>query len=103
MAEEFAPRKPFVEKTISEISSSDSRVRVIGTVLDNQGNTVVIDDGSGQMEVKFEENKNAKGMVRVFGRVIPSDGGFEIQGDFIQDMSGMDHSMLENIRDLEKL
>jgi len=99
---QFQRRMPSVERKISGIKPEDIRVRVMGTVIDKQGNKLVIDDSTGKIEAVFEEpvNTELNKMVRVFGRVIPIEDGFELQGEIIQDMSQLDlelHKKLEGI------
>jgi len=91
MTEDFK-RSPAVARTIAEMKPEDLRVRIVGTVIDKTGNTVAIDDGTGKIEVNFkEEIKTETGkLVRVFGRAIPTDSGFELEGEIIQDMSKLD-------------
>ena len=82
-------RMPSVPRKVSEIGAGDVRVSVIGTLIDRQGNIAVIDDGTGQVRASFEKEPQAElnGLVRVFGRVIPLEGGFELQAEIMQDMS----------------
>jgi hypothetical protein len=81
---------PARERKISEISPEDARVSIVGTVVDSKGGIVAVDDGTGKIDVSFEEALpvNAGQLVRVSGRLIPIEGGFELQGDAFQDFSG---------------
>ena len=96
-------RLPFAEKKISALGSSDSRVRILGTVIDSRDNVAVIDDGTGRINVTFEDAVKAEmnATVRVFGRVLPSESGFEMQGEFLQDMSHIDLRLYQKVVDLE--
>jgi hypothetical protein len=104
LEETFQRRLPFVEKKISEISGSDSRLRLTGTVLDSTDNVIVLDDGSGRINVSFEDSVSAEAnkKIRVFGRVLPKEDGFEMEGDFIQDMNDVDMEVLNKIQELER-
>jgi hypothetical protein len=104
LEETFQRRLPFVEKKISELAGSDSRVRITGTVLDSSGNMIVVDDGSGRINVSFEDSVSAEAnkKIRVFGRVLPKEDGFEMEGDFIQDMNDVDMEVLNKIQELER-
>jgi len=100
-----SPRRlPSHEKRISEIGKDDSRVRVMGTVIDKKDNLIVLDDGTGKINVVFDEPVSAEvsRSVRVFGRVMPLQEGFEIQGEILQDMSGVDTELYRKVSDLEK-
>ena len=100
--QDFQKRMPSVEKKIAEIKQDDVRVSVIGTVLDVKGKRLAIDDGTGKVEVGFEQPVDAKTgqMVRVLGRVIPMEGGFELQGDALQDMTGLDMELKKMVEEL---
>jgi hypothetical protein len=96
-------RLPSVARKISDIKSEDRRVAVIGTVIGNEGNTIVLDDGTGKLNARFEEpvamelNKPA----RVFGRVMPTENGFDLQGEVAQDMSALDMELLKKVEELK--
>lgn len=96
---QFQRRMPSVERKVSGIRPEDIRIRVLGTVIDKQENKLVIDDGTGKIEAVFEETVNAElnKMVRVFGRVIPLEDGFELQGEIVQDMSQLDIELSRKI------
>jgi RNase P/RNase MRP subunit p29 len=104
---EFAvPRRmPALSKKISEISPNDIRVRILGTVIDKKDNILVIDDGSGKIQVTFNEpvKFETNHLVRVFGRVMPLEEGFEIQGELVQDMNNVDLELYRKVEELERL
>lgn len=95
-------RMPAKEKKISEISVEDTRVNVIGTVVDSKENILAIDDGTGKIDVSFEEKPDIETgkMVRVIGRVISMEGGMELQGEISQDFSGVDLDLWKNASSL---
>ncbi len=97
-------RRAAFEKKISEIAKEDIRVRLIGLVIDKKDNIVVIDDGTGKINVVFDEpvQTETNKKVRVLGRVMPAEEGFEIQGEILQDMSGYDMELYNKVRELEK-
>ena len=100
-----SPRRlPAFEKDISEIGKNDVRVRLMGMVIDNKDNIVVLDDGTGKINVVFAENVQTENnkRVRVFGRVMPSEEGFEVQGEILQEMEGLDMELYRKVRELEK-
>jgi hypothetical protein len=37
------------------------------------------------------------GLARVFGRVVPMENGFQLQGEIVQDMSGLDMELLNKV------
>ncbi len=104
MADGFSRRLPSVRKKISELKQDDMRVSLLGTVVAKNGNNIVLDDGTGRIPVVFENEASVdvKQLVRVFGRVVPLDNGIEIQGEIIQDMSGLDMDLLNKLEKIEE-
>jgi hypothetical protein len=98
-----ARRMPSVEKRISGLGPGDMRVSITGTVVDMQGGRIVLDDGSGRVSVGFDSPPDAKPdqFVRVFGRVVPAEGGTEIEGEILQDMEGLDKDLFKKINSLK--
>lgn len=97
-------RLPAHDKKINEIGKNDARVRLLGTVIDNKDNVVVLDDGTGKINVVFSDPVNVKAnqTVRVFGRVMPAEEGFEIEGEILQDMGSVDVALYRKTTELEK-
>ncbi len=95
-------RFPAKHKQISKIAESDVRVSVLGTIIDKQNDFIMIDDGTGRIKISFQDVKfDLNQLVRVFGRVIPTPSGSELQGEVIQDMSKLDLSLFKKIQQLE--
>ena len=95
-------RMPAKERRVSEIKPDDTRVGIVGTVVDFKGNVLAVDDGSGKINVSFEEapSVNAGQLVRVFGRVMPLEGGVELQGEACQDFSKADLELWRKVSGL---
>jgi len=102
-ARDFQRRLPAAERAISEIKKDDIRVRVTGTVLDVQENRIVLDDGTGKIDAVFDKppEVEANQLVRVFGRVISLENGFELQGEFAQKQDGLDMELRKKVLELE--
>jgi hypothetical protein len=85
-------RMPAKERKISDIGEEDTRVSIIGTVVGLNENMMAVDDGTGKIDVSFEERPPVKTgqLVRVFGRIIALEGGYELQGEVCQDFSNAD-------------
>jgi hypothetical protein len=100
---DFRRRLPSVFRQVSGIRPGDIRVSVIGTVIDKAEDGIVLDDGSGKIDITMAEPFEAElnGLVRVFGRVIPMEGGFQLQGEIVQDMKGLDLELLKKVESLE--
>ena len=80
-------RLPAHERSVKEINPElDVRVRLLGTVIDKSTNSVVLDDGSGRIEVLFEEPPYVEQgqLVRIVTRVMPLIDGFECKGEAVQ-------------------
>ena len=95
-----APARP---KKIKEIDpQSDIRVRITGTILSIEQDSVSLDDGSGTVEVFIEEENleelEESQRIRVLGRVLPTPDSFEIQGEIIQDFSDIDQELHDRVK-----
>jgi len=95
-----APARP---KKIKEIDlQSDIRVRITGTILSIEQDSVSLDDGSGTVEVFMEEEDldelEESQRIRVLGRVLPTPDSFEIQGEIVQDFSGIDQELHDRVK-----
>lgn len=95
-----APARP---KNIEEIDPKDDiRVRVIGTVLSVEDDSISLDDGTGTVEVFLEEEKMSdleeNQRVRILGRVLPTPESFEIQGEIVQDFSDVDPELYSRVK-----
>ncbi len=95
-------RVPAREKMIKDIVPEDGRVCVVGTVVDSKGGIVAMDDGTGKIDVTFDEPKDTSQgqLVRVFGRAAPAEGGIELQGEVLQDFTGADVEMWRKVSGL---
>ena len=95
-----APARP---KNVDEIDAqNDIRVRVVGTVLSIEDDSISLDDGTGNVEVFLEEEQMEEleeGLrVRVLGRVLPTPDSFELQGEIIQDFSNVDPELQDRVK-----
>lgn len=86
----YKPRK------ISEISKSDSRVAVIGTIKEMQENGFILKDETKEIEIAFDGSAERGKLVRVFCSVI--DG--KLKADVIQDMHGLDLNLFKKVEEL---
>ncbi|MBU3896538.1 MAG: hypothetical protein KJ697_01225 [Nanoarchaeota archaeon] len=97
-------RLPAVEKQISTIDSkSDVRVRILGTVIGNDNNSIMIDDGSGKAEVLFEspiEYIKEGQFIRIITRILPTISGFRCQGECIQVLEDFDIKLYKDSRNI---
>ena len=111
MEEGRKKRNVAVEKSISELTTDDTRVKVIGTVIekDDSNNSIVVDDGSVSIRVLLNqelfEKVSVGKIVRVIGLVVPPLQGesVELQGEIVQDFSKLDSELYEKYLKLKNL
>ena len=95
-------RLPAKERSVLTITPDDLRVSLLGTVIDNQENNIVLDDGTGKINITFDDDIKAEPgeIIRIFGRVMPHESGFDIQGELMQSMSGLDMELFKRFKSL---
>ncbi|MFH1474178.1 MAG: replication protein RepA [Candidatus Aenigmatarchaeota archaeon] len=94
-----------VEKRIEEIQPElDVRVRLMGTVIDVAHNSIVIDDGSGKIDISFERDPLVKEgqLVRVITRVLPLIDGFQCRGEAVQTLDGFNIDLYNKAKEIAK-
>ncbi|MDP6627814.1 MAG: OB-fold nucleic acid binding domain-containing protein [Methanopyri archaeon] len=104
-------RRPSVEREIGTITTEDRRVRIIGTVVgkDSELSTIALDDGTGTATAFFDDldlierldGITQGDMVKLIGRVVPLEGGFELRGEAVEKINNLDVGLLKRVRDLE--
>ncbi len=99
MVEEQFKRKPYVEKFIKDISFKDFKVSVSGIIVNKSENSFLLDDGTGQVAVS-SATIPAYEYLRVFGKIIPLENGFELQSEIIQDLSKIDKAIHRKVKEL---
>ena len=99
-------RLPATEKKISEIQpETDVRVKIIGTVIGSGESSLLIDDGSGKIEVVFDEQLNYLDqgqLVKVITRVLPLIDGFECKGECVQILDNFNVDLYRKAKSLIK-
>ena len=91
------------EKEIASIQPEmDVRLRLTGTVIDASPNSVVIDDGTGKLEIFFEKNPMVRTgqLVRVITRIIPMIEGFESRGEAVQNLDGFNIDLYKKAKEI---
>ena len=94
-------RMPAIERTIKGIKETDIRVKLYGSVIETAEDSILLDDGTGQVKVATEGLKIPSQNVMVVGKVIAFENGVEIKGEIINDATGLDRALLEKVRSLE--
>ena len=94
-------RHTAIPRKIAEINpESDIRVRLLGRVVDQSENSLILEDDSGKAEIIAEDmdfDFNKGSYVRVFARVLPLEEGFELRAEIIQDMKELDMELYRRI------
>lgn len=96
-----------VERKIKEINpETDSKVRVIGTVISKTENSLMLDDGEGTVQVfidsKALQNITERKIVRIIGHILPNASAFDIKAEIIHDMTGLNLKTYETVQKLWK-
>ncbi len=95
-------RAPARQRKIEEIDpKNDIRVRIACTVLEKNEDSILVDDGTGTTEI-FVDKEDLEGIeeektIRVIGRVLPTPDSFEIQGEIIQEMNGVELDLYDEV------
>lgn len=97
-------RLPAIEKSISDVQQSDIRVRLLGTVIDLGDSSLILDDGSGRIEVLFDvaPHVSVGERVRVVARILPLIDGFECRAEAFQKLDGFDIDLYRKAREIVK-
>ena len=94
MSDDFQyKRATAVERRIGEIMpETDMRVKLLASILEKQGNSLVLDDGSGRVAVATEQAElhEIGDTIMVIAKLIPNDAGFELQAEIIKNMKKLD-------------
>ena len=83
-------------KTISQVTKEDSRVAVIGKVLEVGENSFVLQDDSSVTEVFSDIHVEKDKLVRVYCSVIEG----QLKADVMQDLTGLDLSLFKKVEEL---
>ncbi len=96
----------YVKRKIEEINpETDLKVKIMGFVVDKKDDTVILDDGSKKAKVFVDnitivEKMNINQLIRVFGSTLPTDEGFEIKADAVQDLSNLNINLYKKVEEL---
>ncbi len=90
------PSFHYVQKQISEVSSKDSRVSIIGNVAAVGENSFVLDDGTGKIEILSDAQVEKTKLVRVFCSVVEE----KLKADIVQNMEGLDVNLFKKLNSL---
>mgnify|MGYP001616271717 FL=1 len=86
----------YTPKQISEVILTDSKVAIIGHVVDAGENSFVLDDGTGKIEVSSDMIVEKNKLVRVFCSVVDE----KLKADIVQDVEGLDVELFKKVKHL---
>jgi len=99
-------RNHYEKRKIPEINpDEDLKVKILGFVVDKKDDTIVLDDGSGKIKVFVDipgimESIEINKLIRVFGSTLPTEDGFEIKADAVQDLSNLNINLYKKVEEL---
>ena len=99
----FSRTQPFIEVNIAELTTS-GKYKIIGTVTEISENSIIIEDGTDQLTVFFEETPLEKpkegDLIRVCG-YLELEPKKQLKAIIVQDMSAINLETYHQIKDLE--
>ena len=93
----------YVPKKISEIGKNDKKVSIVGKVIDASAASFILDDGTGKIEIFFDEEDTAsreKTAKRKAVRAYCSIDGQRLKLDVVQGLTGLDLNLLKTVDEL---
>ncbi|MFH8080722.1 MAG: OB-fold nucleic acid binding domain-containing protein [Candidatus Aenigmatarchaeota archaeon] len=100
-------KNQYFKKSLSEINPEiDLKVKIIGLVVDKSELSIIVDDGKDKVNIyidpEMEEKIDIHQLVAVYGTVIPTEDGFEIKADVVQDLTGINLNFYKKMEELYK-
>lgn len=85
-----------IPKKISEIKNSDSKISLIGKIIQADENSFILDDDSGKIEIFSEQAVETNKLVKVFCSVIEG----RLKADVVQSLNGFDINLYNKVKEL---
>ena len=86
----------YIPKQISKVSPTDSRVSLIGKIVNVGENSFILDDDTGRIEILSDTRVEKNKLVRVFCSVVEE----KLKADIIQDIEGLDVNLFKKVKEL---
>jgi len=83
-------------KNISEITKNDSKVAVVGKVVEVDENFFILDDDTGKVQVNFEGEIKKGKILRVFCSLADE----RLNADTVQELNDFDLNLFKKIKEL---
>ncbi|KXA89835.1 hypothetical protein AKJ57_04820 [candidate division MSBL1 archaeon SCGC-AAA259A05] len=99
--------EPAVPVDVSEVSSEEGKVQIVGEVVELDEKELFLDDGTGSIRVLFEDSSMVKDLdrgsaARVFGSSPSLGEGFGLRAEIIQPLDGLDLDLYREVREETK-
>ena len=89
---------PYKEQNIKDLNSNTLKIAITGLIVSKSENMITIDDRTGSLPVLIDTDLPVNTFVKVYGILIPSDQGFELQGNLIQDLSKINQELYKKVK-----
>ena len=90
----FAQR--YIPRSITEIAKSDSKVALVGKVVEGGEGSFILDDGTAKAEIKADQAVKEGQQLRVFCLLEDE----RLIAEIIQDMGGLDMKLFKSVKEL---
>ena len=91
----FGPH--YKPKSVSEVDPKrDSRISLLGRVVEKSEDGFVLEDESGKIKVFFEGDVKEGSIVRAFCTILDES----VKADIVQSMNGLDLKLLKEVEEL---
>ncbi len=80
---------------VSQITTKDSRVVLVGSIVQGKESSFVLDDGTARVEISFEGELKSK-LVRAFCSIADE----KLKADVIQPLDGLDMNLFKKVEEL---
>lgn len=90
-------RLPALNRNVIEIKEDDIRVRVLGKIIDKSENMLILDDGTGKLDLITENVSNINVGDTAFAFVRVMNFGKEFHAELIQNMNKLDLDLYKNV------
>jgi len=94
------------QRIIEDIDINDERIQVTGYIKKIEGNLIILDDKSGEIQVDITNSDirfKVNDLVNIIGNIeLKSDGKNILQGEIIQDMNKLNFKYYQQLYQLKK-
>lgn len=92
--------KGYEEKFVKDLTPRDIKIAVSGMVIGKWEKGIMVDDGTGCINVEMEGEFKEGSFLRIFGYLVIAGDGFELKGNVVQDLSSVDREIYDKVKKL---